>query len=282
MLPFIKVEGLGNHFVLVDERAVGPRDWPAVAREVCPRGTAVGADGLLATAEPSDPSATVRMRMFNPDGSEDMCGNGLRCVALVEAERRGIRSGREFIVETLAGLRSASVTDAGEGTTTVRTSLGLPVLRPSEFPALVEGESALERLLAVAGEELVVSLVSMGTPHCVIFGDPPDERRFADLSPKIEVSHLFPAGISIMWATVEGCCGLRMRIWERAVGETEACGTGACAAAVAGVLTGRVRVPVAVSMPGGTLAVDWAGPGTEVMQSGPARKVFSAEWIVCH
>jgi len=282
VLPFTKVEGLGNHFVLIDERGTGPRDWRAVARAVCPRGTAVGADGLLVTAQPSDRTALVRMKMFNPDGSEDMCGNGLRCVALLEAERRGMGPDRELVVQTLSGTRRTWVTSLAAGSATVRASMGQPILRPPELPALIEGDSALDRPLTVAGEDLTVSLVSMGTPHCVIFVDQLDEPTFARLSPKIEVSPLFPAGISVMWATVEGRSGLRMRIWERAAGETHACGTGACAAVVSGVLTGRVHAPVTVSMPGGKLAVDWAGPGTEVVQTGPASKVFGGGWVVYH
>lgn len=280
MIHFEKVEGLGNHFVLIDETRAQCEDWPSLARAVCAEGTGVGADGLLVVAPPSDAGVLRAMRMYNPDGTEDMCGNGLRCIAHVAVADYAEDAGRAVRIETIAGTREARVWDAGSVEATVRTSLGSPRLNPEDMPAEFSGESVLGEELAVGGRALRVCLVSMGTPHCVIFGPHPTEAIFRELSPMIEEHPRFPERISVMWAEEVSSHELSLRIWERAAGETLACGTGAAASAVAGILTGRVESPVAVSMPGGALTIEWLGPDAEVYQVGQSRRVYTGRWFV--
>lgn len=278
-IPFEKVEGLGNHFVLIDEARGGPRDWPSLARTVCAYGSGIGGDGLLVVG--AGGAGSLRsMRMFNPDGSEDMCGNGLRCVAHVAVADHAGGEDRPWTIGTIAGPREVQVTGAANATATVRASLGVPLLAPAAMPACLEGERALDVELVVGDERITASLVSMGTPHCVIFGPPPDESRFRQLSPMLEEDTRFPEGISVMWATVVGAHELRLRVWERAVGETRACGTGAAASAVAGVLTGRLRDPVRVRMPGGELGIEWPSQQAELYQVGPSRRVYCGGYFM--
>ncbi len=279
-LPFEKVEGLGNHFVLIDEVRSGPRDWTDLARSLCAHGTGIGGDGLLVVGEPKSSGALRRMRMFNPDGSEDMCGNGLRCVAHVAVAQYAPRDGSTWIIDTIAGPREVQVTDAQSETASVRASLGHPVLSPADMPARVGEGLMIDQEFVVGDERVTVSLISMGTPHCVIFGPPPDEATFSRLSPVLEKDSRFPEGISVMWATVVGPHEVRLRIWERAVGETQACGTGAAASAVAGILTGRLESPVRALMPGGGLAIEWPSQHSEVHQVGPSRRVYGGEFLV--
>jgi diaminopimelate epimerase len=276
-LPFGKVEALGNHFVLVDEAAVGPLPWPEVARALCALTSGVGSDGLLVATAPTTPGAIGRMRMFNPDGSEDMCGNGARCVAMHFA-RSAPDPSAAFVLDTLAGPLRGTVTEwRDRGAATVRITMGQPVLDPHRMPALFDAPRVLGETLRVGGRTFEIHLVSMGTPHCVVFGPAPADD-FDALSSAIETHALFPERISVMWAEPDGAHRVRLRIWERAVGPTAACGTGAAATAVAGILSGRLEPPVRVAMPGGGLAIDWPGEGSEVVQTGPARRVFVGEW----
>jgi diaminopimelate epimerase len=277
VLPFHKYEGLGNHFVLLDEAEVGDLDWPALAQALCARGTGVGADGLLAVVPAATAGSLGRMRMFNPDGSEDMCGNGARCVALHLAWRERLTD-LEVTLDTPAGPQRGEVELAAGGAGRVRLTMGHPAFAPGEMPALLEGERAIDRDVEIAGMRLRISLVSMGTPHCVIFGDPPADPGFVRASRAIEECSLFPERVSVMWVSVRAPHRAGVRIWERAAGATEACGTGAAAVTVAGILTGRLASPVSVEMPGGRLAIEWLGEDAEVVQNGPARRVFGGEW----
>ncbi len=276
-LPFLKYDALGNHFVLVDERAVGARPWSELAIALCARGTGVGSDGLLVVTEGTSPGATGRMRMFNPDGTEDMCGNGARCVVHYLTTLPGAAD--EALVDTPAGALAGCLLPGPAQPGMIRLALGRPRLAPSEMPALLEGDRALGVDLAVGALHLPIHLVSMGTPHCVIFDPFPDGEEFAALSTAIEHHRLFPERVSVMWATVESTRSVRVRIWERGAGETLACGTGAAATAVAGILTERLVSPVRVVLPGGELVVEWAGAEAEVIQTGAVRRVFSGEWL---
>lgn len=275
-LPFLKYEALGNHFVLVDEAVAGERPWPEVARALCARALGVGSDGLLVATTPTTPGAVGRMRMFNPDGSEDMCGNGARCVAMHFAAASA-DPGAEFVLDTLAGPLRGVLVERPGGAAIVRLTMGRPILDPTRMPALFDSARVLGEPLQVGSTTLDVHLVSMGTPHCVVFGPPP-AGDFAALSSAIEGHSRFPERISVMWADVRDVHRVALSIWERAVGPTAACGTGAAATAVAGMLTGRLVSPVVVAMPGGELTIEWSGEGGEVVQTGPARRVFTGEW----
>jgi diaminopimelate epimerase len=272
-MTFTKYHGAGNSFVLVDARDPDECPWPQLAVELCAYRTGVGADGLL-VALPSS-IAAVRMRMFNPDGTEDMCGNGLRCVAL-HAVESGLAAG-EFTVETLAGARRVRVLRHEPGAAEVAAEMGRAELRPEAIPADLLGPDARGIELEVAGTRLRATALSTGSAHCVILGPSPSEEVFQHLSPLIEHHPHFPERVSVMWTTVDARDRLRLRIWERGAGETWACGTGACAAAVAARLEGLCGDEVAVTSRGGTLRVS-IGPELELTLTGPAQRVFRGVW----
>lgn len=273
--PFTKMQGVGNDFVVVDEGAWrAGADWPAQAIRLCDRKRGVGADGLLVVG----PSTRVdlRMRMFNPDGTEDMCGNGLRCVVRFAHARGTI--GDEAVVETHAGFLSVAVLPGG----LIRTAMGPPALVPVILPMNVPGERVLDFPLPVAGDTIPVSVISTGTTHAIVFvSELPGDERFFALSPLIENHELFPERTSVMWTQVTGPNHLRLRIWERGAGETLGCGTGACAAAVLARVQGKVAAAgeVMVASKGGELHVDWFGDeGSAILLTGPAETVYTGVW----
>ncbi len=282
-LFFHKMHGAGNHFVvldLLDQPLPSGTDWPRLAQLLCAGHWGAGGDGLL-TLEAPDPvavrddgttGAQIRMRMWNPDGTEDMCGNGLRCVVSLAWEKRHV-SGRSFGVQTLSGMRDAEVLRDG----LIRVGMGEPRYGAGDVPHLIPGglSRALNYQLPVGGEIITdVCTLSTGSTHTVIFGTGPvSPERFARLSPQIEHHPWFPERTSVLWATSTGANGFRLRIWERGVGETLACGTGACAVAVAAGATGRAGARVAVVSAGGTLEVEHE-PGREMVLTGPAVQVY--------
>lgn len=265
-IPFAKMQGAGNDFVVVSGAA---RDWAALAPRMCCRRFGIGSDGLL-VALPSA-RADVRMRMFNPDGTEDECGNGLRCLALY-ASLKGMVDGRRFRVETLSGVKSVSLREDQ-----VTVDLGRADLNPAAVPIRVPGDRALGIPLEVDGERLEVHSISTGTAHTVIF-EMPDEARFQRLSPLLEHHPAFPERTSVMWTEVLTPHRVRVRIWERGAGETLACGTGAAAAAVAAHLAGKTGSRVEVASRGGVLAIE-VGPDLSLRKTGPAQLVFEGAWV---
>lgn len=261
------MHGLGNDFVVVAEEAVQAFSLPALARLLCQRRFAVGADGLLVVGRGE--RHPVRMRMFNPDGTEDMCGNGLRCVAKWAAQR-GLVDGSSFMVETIDGDKRADLLPDGR----VRVELGEPRLAPAEVPVLAGETPVLDLCVRLPHREVEVAALSTGSTHSVLFVDelPPDEVFLRD-SPLVENHPLFPQRTSVLWTVVESPSRVRMRIWERGVGETLACGTGACAAAVAAQLRGLAGDSVEVHSAGGVLQVEWR-PGEPVRLTGAAERVY--------
>lgn len=268
-IRFVKMQGVGNHFVVVDARSQPPRDWPVVAPSLCAHKTGIGADGLLVVAESADHDA--RMLMFNPDGSEDFCGNGLRCVArLVTGERDA-----DLVIDTHAGARDSRVRFAPDGSCSVAVDMGEPSFDPRDVPALLT--DTVDYVLPVNGLELRATTLSTGTAHTVLFVEElPDELDFNLLGPLIEHHPYFPERTSVMWTRIEGAGRLRLRIWERGAGETWGCGTGACAAAVAAIRQGLARSPVTVASKGGELRIEWS-PGARIRMTGPAEFVFRGE-----
>ncbi len=278
-LPFTKMQGIGNDFVVLDEAEWPPdSDWPTQARALCDRRFGVGADGLIVVG-PS-PIADIRMRYFNADGSEDMCGNGLRCTIRFAAARGLVPIGRGS-VETLAGIRHYETRGDAQS---ISVGMGKPQFAPADLPMNVPVERVLNYPLDVDGEKISISAVSIGTPHTIIYvNELPDDARFLGLSPRIENHPLFPEQTSVMWTIVDGPDCLRLRIWERGVGETLGCGTGACAAAVAAIMTRRLLpLPdwrVSVASKGGELIVHWQGlESDEVALTGPAEIVYTGVW----
>jgi len=267
---FAKMHGAGNDFIVVRGEE---QDWSALAPRICARRFGIGSDGVL-VALPSE-RADVRMRMYNPDGTEDDCGNGIRCLALFAAAE-GMVSGSEFRIETLSGIKEIRLERLGADAASVSVGMGVPSLRPSEIPALVGGEHALGFPLPVAGETLDAYSVYTGTAHTVLF-EAVDEARFQRLSPLLEHHPTFPERTSVLWSHPLAPDRYGVRIWERGVGETYACGTGACAIALVAHLTGRSGRRVEVVSKGGTLAIDIA-EDLALRMTGPAALVCRGVW----
>jgi diaminopimelate epimerase len=286
-MNFAKLQGAGNDFVLVETADVG-RDWAKVAVAICHRRFGVGADGLL-LALPSE-AADIGMRIFNADGSEaEACGNGLRCLVRYALDRGLVvgRGDREVSIETIAGIRSARIGERADGSPQIQVSLGAPRFRAEDIPVsvgssagLVDIKSMLSYSVTVDDRELELNLVSMGNPHAVHFVEQPvADFPLGQLGPGVEHHRIFPQRANFEVARVAGRREVEARVWERGVGETLACGSGAAAVAVAAQLRGLVGHSVAIRLPGGVLDVTWDGSG-EVFLGGPAEMVFTGEWLV--
>jgi diaminopimelate epimerase len=273
-LPFEKMQAVGNDFVLVEAEYCPEADFSRLATEICERHYGVGADGLLALLEPSP--GRFRMRMFNPDGTEDDCGNGMRCVA------RYIRTYRsaadELCIESLSGTHTIRILEHGPVSSRVRVGMGEPRFSPEAIPMRVDADRVIDYPLSVKRGERRITCLNTGSTHTVIFLDGPvDPDTFAAESPLIEHHPLFPDRTSVIWTSESGPNQLKIRIWERGAGETLGCGTGACAAAVAAQIRGLAAGPTAVTSPGGTLHIEWQSGG-EIWMTGPASTVFTGVW----
>ncbi|MDO8671188.1 MAG: diaminopimelate epimerase [Dehalococcoidia bacterium] len=285
-MRFAKMHGIGNDYVVVDARKALVRrsDWQAAAKILCDRHFGVGSDGLV-LVETSD-TADFKFRMLNPDGSEaEMCGNGIRCFAKYVADFGLVDKQVEWlIVETLAGVRRVKLMRENGEVVSVQVSMGAPVLRPSRIPVILpqsldeEPDRVLDLPVIVGSRHLTVACVSMGNPHAVAFLDEPVASfPLVSLGPLVELHPAFPNRINFEIVNVESPDQLNMRVWERGAGETMACGTGACAVAVAARLLGFIGDKVDITLPGGILTVEWDGRG-EVLLTGPAALVFEGEW----
>jgi diaminopimelate epimerase len=282
-MKFTKMHGAGNDYVYVDARSED-RDWPELSRQMSDRHFGVGGDGLILIKN-SD-VADLKMSMFNADGSEaEMCGNGIRCFVKYAVDRGIVSdSAASVSVETLAGIRQiATITENGR-VTGARVSMGTPILTPKDVPVKLESAGeygsglVLEYPFQMDGHDLPLTFVSMGNPHAVTFIDTPvAEFPLHSVGPKIEHHAIFPNRVNFEIVNVDSREHLTARVWERGSGETLACGTGACGIAVASILGGHTGNTVDITLPGGTLKVDWDGQG-EVFLEGPAEEVFSGEW----
>lgn len=282
-LTFTKLNATGNDFILVDQTQEEERDWSQWAQILCQHRWGVGADGLLVIS-PSSKGA-FRLRMWNPDGTEDTCGNGLRCALLYYAKRQGFRQ-RKFTVETRSGLAEGWVIDPGPPAQ-IQTLLPPPEFEPSRIPLkeealvpplLLPSKNPLQRIqLSVNGRCYPSAVLSVGTTHTVLFrSDPIPEEEFLEISPQIENHPLFPARTSVLWVWPKGD-HWQARIWERGVGETLGCGTGACAIAVSAILTGSPSSEQIIESRGGILKVRWEGQGP-ISLIGDAQEVFQGSW----
>jgi len=277
-MRFTKLHGSGNDFLIVDARG-SERDWPNLAAAICDRHFGAGADGLL-TVLPSS-TAQLRMGLYNADGSEaELSGNGMRCFVKYAVERglAALRDG-SLTVETLAGPITAQATVEDGRVVSVRVGMGAPRFAPQEIPVALEAQPPLLDVpLDVDGQRLSVACVSMGNPHAVLFqGEPVGAYPLATIGPKVEHHPLFPARVNFEVARVLARDRIEVRTWERGVGETLACGTGACAVAVAARLRGLADGRVELIERGGTLLLEWDGEG-QVFLSGPAVEVYEGEW----
>lgn len=283
-MNFTKAQGAGNDFVLVEGGNV-QCDWPPLAIAICDRHFGVGADGLLVVL----PSAVadLRMRVFNPDGSEaNACGNGLRCLVRY-ALAKGLvkRKAQEISVETVAGIRKASFSAGGGNAAIIRVGMGEPRFGASDIPVAIRPGGSIASIkpimdypVTVEGRELLLNLVSVGNPHAVYFSPHPvADFPLPQLGPKVEHLAVFPERVNFEVARVVNRGQIEARVWERGVGETLACGSGACAMVVLARLHDYTGNKVDIKLPGGILTVEWGGVG-EVFLSGPAEIVFNGEW----
>lgn len=275
-MHFTKWQGCGNDFVLIDCRERELADYAAFARKVCDRHFGIGGDGVLVIL-PSD-QADFRMRIFNTDGSEaEMCGNGIRCFARYLYES-GATAGESFTVETGAGVLVPRIVREDGRVTGVRVDMGEPVLAGDHIPVTGFGMGhAVDAPLEVEGTSYRMTCVSMGNPHCVIFVDDAEAFPVERLGTQFEHSPRFPRKTNTEFVEVKDRGHVRMRVWERGAAVTLACGTGACATGVAGVLTGRTDREVDVQLDGGTLHIAWDEATNHVFMTGPAELVFSGE-----
>jgi diaminopimelate epimerase len=278
-LRFTKMQGAGNDFVVIDGISQRVELSAAQLQRLADRRFGIGADQILLVQRPGQPGLDFRYRIFNADGGEvEQCGNGARCFVRFVHER-GLTHKRAIRVETLGGVIEPRLEDDGG----VTVDMGTPVLEPASVPFDAEGLVARaeqhDRLwpLQIHGRTAELSVLSMGNPHAVQVVDDVEQAPVAKDGPVIEHHRRFPRRVNAGFMQVLDRHAIRLRVWERGVGETLACGTGACAAAVAGILRGALDSPVAVHTCGGELRIAWAGAGRPVLMTGPAEAVFDGE-----
>lgn len=279
-MRFTKVQGLGNDFVLVNtyEEKNLP-DYTGLAKAVCDRYFGVGADGLVLILPPEMPGADFKMRIFNSDGTEpEMCGNAIRCFAKYVYENK-MTAKTVINVETLGGLRVPELIFSGREITGVRVDMGEPQLERPLIPMNGAPGRVIDEPLPVESTEFAVTCVSMGNPHCITFVGQIDPTEVAAWGPKLEVHPAFPRKTNVEFVQVVSKEEVIMRVWERGAGPTLACGTGACATAVAGALTGRTGRKVTVHLAGGDLLIEWA-ENNHVYMTGPAVEVFEGNYFI--
>jgi diaminopimelate epimerase len=281
-MRFTKMQGAGNDYVYVDCFAQPvPTNIPELARRIADRRFGVGGDGLILIC-PSE-RADAEMRMFNADGSySEMCGNGIRCVAKYLYDH-GLCRRESLRIESAGRVLALELRLSRGLVDLVRVDMGQPILRPADVPTTLRSPAgpdlpAVDIPLAVADRELRVTAVSMGNPHCVAFVEKLTDELVLGVGPKIEVDPHFPNRVNVEFVQVISPGELRQRTWERGSGETLACGTGACAVCVAGVLTGRSSRQVVIHLPGGDLDIEWNENDNHVYMTGPAIEVFTGEW----
>jgi diaminopimelate epimerase len=284
-LIFTKLQSAGNDFVLVEASST-ERDWPQLTQDICRQHFGIGADGLILML-PSK-IANIGMRIFNADGSEaEACGNGLRCLVKYALSRGLINSrAKEINIETIAGLRKAKLIAGTGSVTNIKVYMGKPEFDVAKIPVTVDVDRIKQvdiKLIAkypvsIHDRELPLSFVSMGNPHAVYF----QKQRVANfplshIGPAVEMHKLFPNRTNFEVARVINRRLIEVRVWERGVGETLACGSGACAVAITAQLLGYVDSPVSIKLPGGILNVEW-NDELELTISGSVKTVFKGEW----
>ena len=279
-MKFTKMHGAGNDYVYLNGfETTDFGDVPALARAMSDRHFGIGGDGLVLIT-PSE-KADARMIMHNADGSRaEMCGNAIRCVAKFVRDRK-LAPNDELTIETDHGVLTLQCFSSNGSVDRVRVNMSPPILKSADIPTTLPGDPPVNASLAVDGRNFDVTCVSMGNPHCVTFVDEaPSDELVLGVGPQIETHEVFPNKINAEFIQVLSPTETVMRVWERGSGETWACGTGACAAVVAGVLAGKHSRKVTVHLLGGDLEIDWDEASDDVYMTGPAAEVFSGEWLV--
>jgi len=288
-MKFSKLQATGNDFIMVDTlTGPGEGDWGELARAMCDRHFGIGADGLILVQDST--IADLKMRIFNSDGSEaEVSGNGLRCFTRYAIEKglsgkmssRVEQGNRSLTIDTLSGVRKVKAYMSGNKVNRVEVNMGLPQFQPEQIPVKVKVDiiPILVYPLVINGKKLNLSLLSMGNPHAVSFlSRPIADFPLAELGPKVERHPMFPQRTNFEVARVLSRGKIEARVWERSVGETLACGSGACAIAVAAQLLNYVEPQVDIIFKGGTLTISWDRVG-EVLLAGPVEEVFTGEWL---
>ena len=281
-IDFVKMHGLGNNFILIDclSKPLGDSSFLSyLAKRLCNRNFGIGADGLILILPSS--KADLQMRIFNSDGSEaQMCGNGIRCFAKYAYENKLV-SKIKFTVETSAGIITPELIFKDKEISGVKVDMGIPKLKRREIP--MEGEdtpTVVDETLKIDSKYIFkITCVSMGNPHCIIFVNDVQSIPVDEIGPKIENHSLFPEKINVEFIQVVNKKEINFRVWERGVGETLACGTGACAALVASVLNKKSEHQAIIHLTGGDLDIEWIENGS-VYMTGPAELVFRGEMII--
>ncbi len=275
-MKFTKMHGIGNDYVYMDARISPVSDPASLAIKVSDRHKGIGSDGLVLIL-PSE-VADVRMRMFNSDGSESqMCGNAIRCVGKYAYEN-GLINKPELSVETLAGIKIITLILENGTVTGATVDMGTPEWVPARIPVNHQGDTALEIPVPALGKEYIASCVSMGNPHAIIQGENLDTFAIETIGPAIENHPLFPERINVEFIEVLDKNNVRMRVWERGAGETQACGTGACAVAVVCARLGLTERDVNIHLLGGTLHIRW-DENDHIFMTGGATTVFDGELV---
>lgn len=275
-LAFIKMEGLGNDFIILDDREAKIRQhtpYPALAKNLCSRHFGIGADGIILILDA--PDHDIKFRIYNSDGSQaQMCGNGMRCFAKILYEKK-ILPQKKMRVDTKAGtvIPEVMLDDTGQ-IHSVRVDMGEPVLFCPDIPFKSSGEKAIEEPLSVGENTYQITVVSMGNPHAVLFVDDVNAIDIACVGRSIETHERFPEKTNVEFVEVMKNGELKMKVWERGAGITLACGTGACAALVAAVLTGRASETSTLHLDGGKLEIKWDKTTNHIYKTGPAEHVF--------
>ena len=283
-LQFAKYQGLGNDFILIDNRnAAEPVLTPEQAARMCDRNFGIGGDGVI-FALPAIGATDLTMRIYNSDGSEpEMCGNGIRCLARFVADIDAAPASTQYKIHTLAGLIQPSMQEDGQ----VRVDMGEPILTATDIPTTLApthpSGAVVAQSLEVAGKTWLMTCVSMGNPHAVTYstadGAPIgiDSVDLAAVGPLFERNSVFPAKTNTEFVEILSRSHVRMVVWERGAGRTLACGTGACATVVAGVLEGKIDRSCRVDLPGGPLQIEWNETDNRIYMTGPAERVFSGD-----
>lgn len=273
-MKFTKMQGCGNDYVYVNgfTEKLSPEEKPEIVRSLSDRHFGIGGDGVI-FINPAE-EADFEMEMYNADGSRsEMCGNGIRCVAKYVFDHR-IAHKEELRIETLSGIKTCRVHAENGQAVSITVDMGDAILTPGEIPVALPGERVVGQNVEVAGGIYEITCVSMGNPHCVIFGEDPDGLDLPEIGPLFEHDPLFPQGVNTEFIQVLDSHTLKMRVWERGSGETMACGTGACASAVAAILCGRCKEgeDIVVKLRGGDLTI--RVEGSRVWMTGEAVTVF--------
>ncbi len=276
MLKFTKMHGLGNDYVYMDAINQNIENRNELAKFVSDRHFGIGSDGLILIC-PSE-RADFKMQMFNSDGTEaEMCGNGIRCVGKFVYDK-GLTNKETIKIETLAGIKILELNIENNKMKTAKVDMGEPILEPSKIPVISKENPVKNLKLKVEDKEFNFTCVSMGNPHAVTFIKP-DVKEFdiCKYGKELEINKAFPKKANIEFINVIDDKTLKMRVWERGAGETLACGTGACASAVAAVLNGYTSRKVKVHLLGGDLSIEWNEKDNHVYMTGPATTVFDGE-----